>query len=167
MQLIVFSYPIKDFVNDAQVLSLYRGKAIAVTGAQLINSEFKLSDQDDSLIKKYLKSAAVKILDVVSGYTKGIQDYGTIPFEYDVTYNDIESQIVYRLLFPDNFVTTSVNQIDESIKDAIVNYILYRSAKLKATEFQSFEKDWEESLSQIRSYLQRRNTSTVRNMNLF
>ena len=71
------------------------------------------------------------------------------------------------LLFPDNFVTTSVNQVDESIKDAIVNYILYRSAKLKATEFQSFEKDWEESLSQIRSYLQRRNTSTVRNMNLF
>lgn len=171
MILIVFNQNIPDFINNPQILSEYRTQTIFNNGGDGTTDNFKLEADDEAMIKKYMKAACAKIAVALSGYTKGIYDTDGVmeipPYLFDTTYLGVPNQILYRINMPDSFIVTNIAAMDEAMKDAIENYILYRTAKLRGTEFQSYQSDWENALNDLRGYLHHRYETTKRNMNLF
>lgn len=170
--MIIFSDKISDIIGNAQVLSLYRSNSMLEKGSENVVDDSAISDEDESLLKKYLKSGCSLIANALSGYTKDLinSDGDTVlmegePFEFDITYSTVEHSFVFRVNMPETFRASVVDLIDDSIKDALENYVLYRVAKLKLIEGDTYFSDWESSLSQIRGYLNQRTKSTVRNYN--
>jgi len=171
--MIIFNYKISDFVNNAQILSLYRVNTLLDRGSENIVDDTAISDEDESISQKYLKAGCAIIAQAISGYTKDLlQSDGSIilmegePFEFDATYNTIQHSIVFRVNMPLNFNEAIIQSMDEAIKDALENYTIYRLAKIKGIDYMSYQEDWENSLGQIRTYINRRTTGTKRNYNL-
>ena len=171
MKLVVFNFPVSDFIGNAKVLSMYRAKTISKNGGDANTLDTVLDSSDESFLKKYLKVGCSKIADVMSGYSKNILDQDGVmlldPYEFDSSLEGQSGQIIFRINVPDSFVDTSVDSIDEAIRDGLENYMMYRTAKLRAVEFQSYQMDWETSLNDIRGYLSRRSETTKRSMNMF
>ena len=170
--MIIFSYKISDIIDNAQVLSLYRSNSMLEKGSENTLDDTAVSDEDESLLKKYLKSGCSLIADILSGYTKDLinSDGNKVlmvgePFEFDVTHETVAHSFVFRVNMPETFSESVVQLIDDAIKDALENYVLYRVAKLKMIEAETYFSDWENSRSQIRGYINRRTKSTVRNYN--
>lgn len=174
--MIIFNYKISDIINNAQVLSIYRSGSLLDKGTENVVDDTALSDEDESLLKKFLISGCAMVANTLSGYIKDlINSQGNKvlmegePFEFDVTYGEgedaVEHSIVFRINMPETWPTSYMMLIDNSIKEALENYILYRVSKLKLIEGDTFYSDFEISLGNIRGYLQRRSKSTVRNYN--
>lgn len=172
MKLLVFNYPIADFITNAQVLSMYRANTTFDNGGEPLVTDTILSNSDTQILTRYLKAGSVLVADVMSGYAHDIVDsQGVItalnPYQFDATLGELTHQLIYRLNMPDAFLTSATSGIDEAIRDGLENYLLFRTAKHRATEFQSYEMDWEKCLSNIRGYLNRRTESVRRDYNLF
>jgi hypothetical protein len=171
--MIIFNYKISDFIDNAQVLSLYRVNTLLESKSENVVDDTAVSDEDESLSSKYLKAACVQIAQIISGYTKDLlQPDGTTilmegsPFEFDVTYETVEHSIVFRINMSLNFNKAIITAMDEAIKDALESFVLYRTARTKGIEFISYQEDWENSIGQVRNYINRRTTGTRRNYNL-
>ena len=168
--ILTMSYAISDILNNSKVFSVFRADVLHSQGkAENVVDDTVLSDEDESICKKYLKIGATEVANVISGYAKNLLDTDGVtelePFEFDVTYNAIPNSIVFRANLPETFQTAILALMDESFKDALENYILYRVNKLKGIEFQSYQADYETALSNIRKYVHRRTQSTIRNYN--
>lgn len=171
MILVVFNYTLSDFTTNAQILSQYRTQTTFNNGGDAITDNVKLTSDDETLIKKFLKGACLKIADVLSGYTRYITDTDGVmeipPFEYDVTFNALPGQVVFRINMPDTFITSSIEGMEDAIKNAIENYILSRTSEVRGMDNRSYEDMYEKSLSSVRSYLSRRYSAIRRNYNAF
>ena len=172
--MIIYNYKIADILNNSQIISLYRSNSLLEKGSENTLDDTAVSDEDESLLKKYLRTASALIADVMAGYNKDLINsagdtvlFEGEPFEFDVTYDSVEHSIVFRSLMPETWPTTTLILIDDAIKDALENYVLYRVAKLKLIEGETYFSDWESALSQIKNYLTRRTEPIKRNYNLF
>lgn len=171
MILITFNYNLSDFLNNTQIMSQYRTQTTFNSGGEAGIDDVKLTADDESLITKFLKGACVKIADVLSGYTKLMfaSDGETeLPaYEFNVTYDTLPGQIVFRINMPDTFLLSTMNSMEDCIKDALENYVIYRTTQLRGTEFQSYLSQWDDGVRQLRAYLSRRTQVVTRSMNHF
>lgn len=171
--MIIFNYKITDFTNNAKVLSIYRASSSFDSGKENTVGDIVLKESDESFLKKYLKIGVMNIAQVVSGYTKDLTNsLGVLvemvgePVEFNVAYESVADSIVFRLNMPETFNLSILSPMDESIKDCLENYMLYRTSKLKGLDYLSYQEDYEQALGQIRTYINRRTKGTVRNYNL-
>jgi len=169
--MIVFSYKISDFFTNAQVLSLIRTNSMLEKGNENTVDDFSINDEDEALVKKYLKTGCALIANVLSGYARNLLDVDGVTeleaFEFDVTYSTVEGSFVFRVNMPDTWPTSGMILIDDAIKDALENYVLYRLAKHKMIEGESYYSSFDDSVKNIRSYLSRRTSTVTRSKNLF
>ena len=166
----VFCYDIDAIISNSKILSSYRSNSLLDRGNESNFDDTEASNEDDNLLKKYLKLGASMIADIVSGYTKDLLDVDgeteLAAFEFNVAYKDVTSAIVFRVNMPDTFNQAISISIDEEIKDGIENYMLYRISKTKGIEYSSYQENYEESLGKIRSYINRRTESVKRSYGL-
>jgi len=171
MKLIVLNYPIADFIYNAQVLSMYRASGTLSSGGEAIVMDTILNTSDEQILTRYLKAGAVIIADIMSGYTKNILDQDGVmlldPYEFGGTLGLLTNQLIYRLNMPDTVIDSAIDALDEAIRDGLENYIIYRTAKHRSIENQSYLQDWNECLDNIRKYLNRRSEGTHRNYNIY
>lgn len=169
--MITFSYKISDLFANAQVLSLIRTNLMLEKGNESSVDDFSINDEDAALVKKYLKTGAALIANVLSGYARNLLDTDGVTeleaFEFDVTYLEVPGSFVFRVNMPDTWPVSTTILIDEAIKDALENYILYRIAKQKLIEAETYFMSFEAAVSNIRSYVSRRTTTVTRSKNLF
>lgn len=169
--MIQFSYTIESIVNNAQILSLIRTNSMLEKGNENTVDDFSINDEDKSLVKKYLKTGAALIAHVLSGYTKNLLDTDGVTeleaFEFDVTYDSVDHSFVFRVNMPDTWPTSAMVLIDDAIKDGLENYVLYRIAKHKMIEGETYYLSFDDAVKMIRSYISRRTTTVVRAKNLF
>jgi hypothetical protein len=171
MQLIIFNFNVSDFISNPQIIAAYRTQTIFNSGGDPVTDNTKITSEDESVIRKYLKLACTKVADAFSGYTENITDTeGTmeIPaYEFDVTYKEFDNQIVYRINMPDTFITGSIEGMDESIRDFLENYIIFRINKIRGVEYESYKYDSESAIGDLRCYLGRRTAPVCRDMRMF
>lgn len=169
--MIVYNYKISDLLNNSQVLSLYRAGSQLEKNSEFFADDSTVSDEDESLLKKYLRSGCALIASALSGYTKDLYDVDGVTlleaYEFDITYETVENSIVFRVNMPSTFRSNAMLLIDDSIKDGLENYVLYRVAKLKQIESETYFSDWETQLGNVRSYLTRRTDVVKRSTRLF
>lgn len=168
---LTFNYSIPDLVTNILALSGLRSQSVFNNGGDAITDNTKLTNEDEALITKYLKAGCAHIADIMSGYASGILDEDGVteldPFEFDAELGDEENQIIFRAVMPDTFVEATVTPMDEVIKDALENYVIFRTAKIRGTEFQSYEDDYNKAIDKLRSYLNRRSSPVKRSFNLY
>lgn len=173
--MIVFTYKVNDFLNNAQIISMYRANALVQHGPQIDLDDTEASYEDQSILTNYLKKGAAIIAANMSGYAKALYDTDGITalnaldfIAEDLTVDPIiEAQIIFRINLPDSFNNTLILPCDEAIKDALENYMLYRLFKHKGHNFESFMDDYKSSVNNILTYINHRSTVTKRSMNLF
>lgn len=170
--MIIFSYKISDFIGNAQVLSMYRASTAFNSGKDGIVDDTSLSGEDESLLKKYLKTGASFVAQAFSGYNKDLINKlrETVlmvgePFEFDVTFETVENSIIFRVNMPETFNENGIPALDESIKDALENYMIFRTAKLRAIEYMSYQEDYESALGRVRTLIHRRTEGIRRSCN--
>lgn len=171
MILVVFNFNLEDFKNDVKILSAYRNQTTFNSGGDEVTDNGKLTAEDEPLISKYLKEACNQIAHALSGYTRNIFDTDGVmqipAYEFDTTYDGLPNQVVFRINMPDTFIESNIDPMDGAIRDAIENFIIYRTAQLRGTEWQSYYQNWDNALNKVRSYLHLRYEPTKRRMNLF
>lgn len=172
--MIVFTYKIADFFNNSQILSLIRTNSMLEKGNENSVDDFSINDEDEPLVKKYLKSGSALVANVLSGYTKDLINSlrETIPmegepFEFDVTVDTDEHLIVFRVNMPENWPVSATTLVDQSIIDALENYVLYRISKQKMIEGETYFSLYDEAIKNIRSYIHRRTETITRSKSLF
>lgn len=168
--ILTMSYAIADLINNSKVFSVFRADILQSQGkVENVVDDTVLSDEDESICKKFLKVGASEIQNIISGYSKNLLDTDGVtelsPFEFDVTFDTVPNSIVFRSNVPETFDTSVMIPMDESFKDAMENYILYRVNKIKGNEFESYKSDYEFALDNIRKYIHRRTKSVIRNYN--
>lgn len=169
--MITFNYKISNLINNVQVLSLLRVNTMLDKGPESVVDDFSINDEDESLVTKYLKTGCSLIANVLSGYARNLLDVDGVTeleaFEFDVTYDSVEHSFLFRVNMPDTWPTSAMILIDDTIKDGLENYILYRIAKHKMIEGESYYLSFDDSVKLIRSYIHRRTTTVNRAKNLF
>ena len=169
--MIIFNYQISDFINNVQILSQLRSNSRLAKGDENELDDTSITDDEEALVKKYLRAGCAEIADILSGYTNDLLDTDEVTeleaFEFDVTYLTVENSIVFRVNMPTTFRTSAMKLIDEAIKDALENYLLYRVARHKTIEEKTYTEDCEKAKDQIRSYLTRRTGTIKRVYKLF
>lgn len=172
--MIVYNYLIADILNNAQVLSLYRANSLLNQGNDSIVDDTAVGSEDESLLKKYLKAGSALVANVLSGYTKDLLNsegdtvlMEGVPFEFDVTYSEVDHQIVFRINMPETWPADAMLLADEAIKDALENYILYRANKFKMIDYRTYQEDHETALGNLRTYIHRRTETITRSYKLF
>lgn len=166
--MIVFNYTISDLYAEAKTLCQYLLSTIPDDQEGSLE-KMMIVDRDEDMLKIYLKTGASKIAQVISGYAKYLYDTDNVtllsPFEFDVTYLTVEHSIVFRVNMPDTFDTNKAGLLDDSIKNALVNYILAMFFKQKKLDFTIPFDNYNNALSEIRTYIHSRVLSTHRNYN--
>lgn len=169
--MIQFSYTIESIVNNAQILSLLRTNSMQEKGSETVVDDYAINDEEEPLVKKYLKSGCSLIADTLSGYARDLLDEDGVTaleaFEFDTTVDAVEDSFVFRVNMPDLWPTSAMTLCDEAIKDASENYVLYRIAAHKMIESNSYFQLWEEARGQLRALLSRRTDTVKRNYNHF
>lgn len=140
-------------------------------GNESVVDDFSINDEDEALVKKYLKTGAALVAHVLSGYARNLLDVDgeteLEAFEFDVTYDEVEHSFVFRVNMPDTWPTSAMILIDEAIKDALENYVLYRLAKHKMIEGESYYTSYDDAVKMIRSHISKRTETITRSKNLF
>ena len=169
--MITFSYKISDLTNNAQILSLIRANSMLEKGSENTVDDFSISDEDEALVKKYLKTGAALIAHVLSGYARNLLDTDGVTeleaFEFDVTFDSVEHSFIFRVNMPETWPTSAMVLIDDAIKDGLENYVLYRISKHKMIEGETYYLSFDDAVKSIRSYISRRTTTVIRAKNLF
>lgn len=164
--MIIFNYHIHDLLNNAQLFSLYKSNALLNQGNDSVVDDTVISDEDQSLSMCYLEEASTLVADCLSGYTEDLLDIDgeTVPESYvfNTTYNSIADSIIFRVNMPTYFDEKVLKPLDYQIKSAMINFVLYRTAKLKGIEFQAYQSDYTENISKLLEYLQRRTKTVTR-----
>jgi hypothetical protein len=187
--MITFTYEFSDILNNSQIIASYRSSANTQRDNKVLVDDADATFEDESILTKYLKAAAGKIAGVMSGYTTNLFDIDpltllpktdtdgnyivldALEFVAAVTaYPDHEPpivavtpKIILRINVPANFRVQSVTTLDESIKDALENYILYRLNKHKGHDWESFFDDYNQAIGDVLMYLNQRSTVTTIN----
>ena len=163
--MIVFTYKLADFLNNAQVISMYRATALVQGKGELHIDDASITFDDTAVLKSYLRLASSFIVSMMSGYAKDLYDTdGTTPLE---AFETNETDIIFRINDPVSFKQSNIPVIDESIKDSIINYLIFRINKNKGHNFESFEDDYNRANSSILLYLNQRSKPVARKYNLF
>jgi hypothetical protein len=189
---LTFTYPIADFIRNAQVISMMRSSSNLHQGNEGLSDEAALTLEDENILTKYLKLAANEVANAMAGYTKDLLDEDGVtalePFEFTESVPEegeaAEDILIFRVNMPTKSITTYVdgepvttqtnlfntaytNQLLTAIPDAIENYMLSRVTKYQALEYASYKEDFENAISKIKEYLTRRTATVVRSMNMF
>lgn len=166
--MIIFNYTISDIFTEAKTLCQYYLSTMPDEQEESFE-KMMIVDRDEDMLKVYLKTVSAKIAQIISGYSKYLYDTDNVtllsPFEFDVTYSTVEHSIVFRVNMPDTFDTNKAIMLDDSIKNALVNYILFMFFKKKKLDFTVSFDDYGTALSEIRTYIHSRVQSTHRNYN--
>ena len=169
--MIVFNYKISDLINNAQILSLIRTNSMLDKGTESVVDDFSINGEDEALVKKYLKTGAALIANVLSGYARNLLDVDGVTeleaFEFDITYDSVEHSFVFRVNMPVTWPASAMILTDDAIKDGLENYVLYRIAKHKMIEGESYYLSFDDAAKMIRSYISRRTSTVIRAKNLF
>lgn len=169
--MIQYTYTIDSIVNNAHVLSLFRSNSMIDKGEQPVIDDISLNPEDVSMIKRYLKAGSVLIAYALSGYSNNLIGEDNVtkldPFEFDTEDEDKNKLIVFRSNMPSTWPESTKTLIDESIKDCLESYVLYRVSKHKFMECDSYLSDFESSIGNIRCFLSIRNDTVKRPYNLF
>lgn len=172
--MIEFTYKINDFLNNAQIISMYRANAIlqhSSPDVPIALEDTATTYEDDAIITNYLKKGAAELAGSLSGYAQDLFDVdGITPkdaIEFTEDTQDAEAQIIIRITLPITFNNSLLLPIDEAIKDALENYVLYRLYKAKGHNFESFLDDYSKSTGNILMYLNQRSKSTHRSYRMF
>lgn len=170
--ILIFKYPLTEITGNAKILSQYRENSLLQKGNNVPLDDTALTEEDVKILNKYLKTGCAEIANIVSGYSDNLVDEDEnelLPFEFNVADPDEEvneNVFIFRMAMPETFNKSVIQPMDEAIKDALENYLLYRTSKHKMNEVNSYNEDYESSLGLIRSYINRRTASTTRNHNL-
>ena len=176
----IFKQNMKEITDNAQVLSQYRANSMLQKGNDVPLDDTPLTLDDVGVLRKYLKSGCREIQKVFSGYQVSIVDAEgntLLPFEFDVpdpditigegeTANPDNNVLLFRLSMPATFNSSVIGQMDDAIRDALESYLLYRTAKHKMNEIQSYQADFEDAKGMLRTYVNMRTQSVRRNYNI-
>ena len=163
--MIVFTYKIADFLNNAQVISMYRAAALVQGKGELPIDDASITFDDTATLKSYLSLASSFIASMMSGYAKDLFDTdGITPLE---PFETNETDIIFRINDPVTFKQSNTHVIYASIKDSIVSYLIFRINKNKGHNFESFEDDHNRANSNILLYLNQRSKPVARKYNLY
>ena len=173
--MIVFTYQIDEFLNNAQVISLYRANALLQHVPEIpLDDSVATTHEDEAILTNYLKLGSSLIASAMAGYTTDLLDTDLItPLEAlkyiteDLTADPVvNAQIIFRINVPTTFNNANITLIDHSIKDALENYVLYRLNKHKGHDWESFKEDYDTAMSQVLLYLNQRTKTVTRSFRM-
>lgn len=164
--MIIFHYSILELLDNSQLQSMYKANTLLESSLNVADDTV-ISDEDQVICKKFLKTASSNVAQVLSGYMKKLVDDVNDPllgFEFDIGYSEIQGSfeelttgaIVFRLNMPDTFNTSLIPTIDDLIQTALENFVLMKMAKLRGIDSASYQESYDESLSLLRSYIHQR-----------
>lgn len=170
--MITISFKIAELLTEIKSLSEYGSSMIPLDQAGALENSI-IIDRDDEYLKSYLKSGCSNISQVLSGYTKDLINsagedvlmVGT-PFEFDVTYATVANSIVFRLNMPETWSTDLAVLLGESMKNAMTNFTMYMYFRRKKMPFAVEYEEYQNSLSEIRTYIHQRTKAVKRNYNI-
>ena len=163
--MIIFTFPIADFLQDAQIISMYRATALVQGKGELPIDDASITYEDTATIKKYLGIGSSFIASMMSGYTNDLYDTDrtTLLKAFETT----DTNIIFRINVPETFNNANIPIVDESIKDYLINYVIYRINKNKGHNFESFDDDCNQAKSNILLALNQRTKTIKRKFNLY
>jgi len=170
--MITISFKIADLLTEIKSLAEYGSSMIPLDQPGALENSM-IIDRDDEYLKSYLKSGCSNIAHVLGGYTKDLVNsegedvlmVGT-PFEFDVTYAEVANSIVYRLNMPEYWSTDLAVLLGESMKNAMTNFMMYMYFRRKKMPFTVEYEEYQNALSEIRTYIHQRTRAVKRNYNL-
>lgn len=175
--MIVFTYIVNDLLNNAEIISQYRGNALLQHAEEIpLDDTASSFFEDRAILTNYLKKGAAILMASLNAYAINLIDADGIEYEAYEWVNEVAAdppveyspeQIIIRLGMPDNWNTSLAYAMDEAIKDTLENYMLYRLGKAKGHNFESYLDDYKEGVSSIMMFANQRNTTTKRRYNLF
>jgi len=166
--MITFYYEISKLIDNIRVISDYRSKSEIDRGEQNIIPSINIID--DPVALKLLEDAGAEIALMISGYFTDLVDEEGEElngYEFDVTYDEKENCMVFRLNMPSSFNIKLIGSIDRAIKSALENYVLYKFSYMTNFSSEPYEKNYNEELDKIRYYLAMRKKPIKRSYKLF
>lgn len=162
--MITFYYNIDKLLDRAGVEILLLIQGIEKDGMPAFE-ELSAGAEDRSLLKVYLKKAALEVYAKLSPYSRDLIDVEG--FEFDVTYEDeqLDNCIVIRINEPPNFDDVVRLPLDDVIENLMVNYVVGTWMK-KNNQKSSHLEDYEAGHEDILRLINRR-TSLRRSYKLF
>ena len=175
--MIVFTYKIADFLNNAQILSLYRGNALLQHAEEIPLDDSAITYEDESILTNLLKKGVAIVGASMAGYGNALYDEDGITLLKAIEFitavpaappvEAVEAQVIFRINMPDTFNHDLALPLDETIKDTLENYILYRSMDLKGHNYESYKENYTTGLSNIMAVLNQRERPIRRSYSMF
>ena len=166
MKLVTYNYPIIDILESSQLKSMYKANTL-LGKSDTAADDTVVSDEDQGICGGFLKSGALKVSAIMQGYSQGVQDENGAAlkaFEWDT---EDKHEIVFRTAMPDNFATSSVDMIEDSVRTALENYTLMEMAKLRGIDPVSYIEKWDDASRQTSAYLCKRDRPIERKYNFY
>lgn len=153
-----FNYDIAKLKNRIQFESMQKAKNIRSESGESQVDHVSINDKDLIFIGKLLETAAITVYSVLEPYAHTLEaDFDVLPYEFNVTYDAIPGQIVYRVVWPDTFPVTAVSLIDNSIENYLIDTCKSQFLSKSGIDNRQEKEDSERDYSNLLTYINRRN----------
>ena len=122
MSIQIYYYDIQALLNRIQYESMKKAKNIKSEAGKSQVDDMAINDEDLVFAKKLLKDVSGKVFNALSPYSRGLEELEEplVPFEFDVTYEEVEGQLVYRVEWPEKFDVNISTLIDQSVENLLI-----------------------------------------------
>lgn len=153
-----FNYDIANLKSRIQFESMQKAKNIRSESGESQVDCVAINDKDLIFIGKLLETASITVYSVLEPYAHAIEtDFEVLPYEFDVTYDSVDGQIVYRVVWPDTFPVTAVALIDNSIENYLIDTCKSEFLSKSGIDNSQEKADSERDYSDLLTYINRRN----------
>ena len=168
--MLVFYYEISDLLKEIKQESVRFARQMKDEQGKSKLDELSAGAGDEAFLKKLLKEVSSRdILNALEPYTRTLADLDdpVLGYEFDATYTDEEDVstthcIIFRMIEETLQPTTTVTQMEDVIKSAMVHYcvaqFLFRNGGDGSLPQATFEKDFDQFIW----YLNRRSLGLKR-----
>lgn len=167
----IYYYTIAALIEKAQMetLLLMQNAVNTETGMPQLD-EYAIADEDTGIVKKMLKTAAIKVYGMLSPYATDLIDEDEVEyegFEFDAAYDvDNPNCVIFRINMPTTWPTQTTTLLENSIENALVNTIVGEWLKKNGADGSTHLEQAINDQNDILGYINRR-TGLKRTYKLF
>lgn len=153
-----FYYEISNLIDRAQVKCLYFINNVVDKEGNPQFENLSISSIDDSFVRTLLEVAANSIYGSLAPYSRDLDELETPleGFEFGVDYEGKSDCIVFRIIETEKFDDTVTKPLENSIKEALINYVVREFLYQSNADGSTFKKLYEQNREDILSYINRR-----------
>lgn len=166
--MIPFYYEIPKLFNRIQNESLRHSKSLRDKDGKSMGTRYAISDEDDAIIRKFIKESAVEVSNILSPYGRTLADLDTPlePFEWEATFTDDDESttddcVIFRIIEPTNYDTTKTNLLENVIEGTMVYYALSKWLFKNSADGVFYKVESDDMKGKILWYLSHR-TATIK-----